>query len=685
MRASQSSSCRGGFGPSRPRLEVAGETLGRLLLLATVSLAACTDSGSPTGTGDATEPVPTSVLISSLAVELMWLGQTHQLTATVRDQSGLAMPNVSVTWASADPGVASVSSGGVVTAAANGNTMVTATASGLSATVPVSVQQIPASVSVSPATILLNGVGDTVRITAVVSDQGGSEIAEAAVSWSSTDEAVATVSEEGLVTAAAPGQIEVVAEVAGAGAPVSDQASVTVQEALLIVTTELPSGVEAVAYGQTLEAAGGNGAYSWDVAEGALPAGIGLDGSTGLISGTPTSIGRSSFTVRVTSGTYATSRELTLDVYGPLRITTSSMPDGQKDQAYSASVAQSGGNGPFVWTVSQGALPAGLTLNAVTGAITGIPTVAGDGVFTVRVTSDDGQIASRSLTLSIKEMPPAPSRLRWPVPGSYGADWVINNYVDLDSGPGIRDYRGGSKSYNGHNGVDIDVPNFRWMDNGFRVIAARGGRVTGVIEDQPDRNTSCTGTWNVVVIVHADGSSAWYGHLKRNSAAVSVGQQVSAGATLGVIGSSGCSTQPHLHFELRDAANRVIDPFKEGMWEAPPSYSPPLAFMDGALRNGAFTHIDQLKDPSPNVASITVGSTLGVGLSMAGGGPGDEITVRIVGGSGALLYDFRKVFDNAYRHTYWHWYAVVTADPGAWKVQIYTNGTLRKTYKITVS
>ncbi len=657
----------------------------RLSPLLLAGLIACNDSGSITGTDGPETPVPTTVSMSAPTVGLTWLGETHQLTATVRDQSGQVMGNPSLVWMSANPEVATVSTTGLVTAVAEGSTEITVTVAHLGATVSVTVLQTPLSVTLSPGTAVLYGPHDTVRIAAVVLDEGGTEIPRAELLWSTTDKAVATVSAEGLVTAASPGQVTVMAETTGFDGSASGQSMVTVHEALRIVTADLASGVMDAEYQETLEATGGEGAYAWEVVDGALPAGLTLDPSTGSISGTPTSTGSRDFSVQVSSGVRSVSRAFTIDVYARLSITTTSLPDGQEGQAYSASVFRAGGNGPFAWTVSQGALHAGLSLDPATGAITGRPSVVGDRAFTVQVSSDDGQVATRGLALRITETPPAASGLMWPVPGWYGTDWVINNYVDLDPGAGIRDYLGGSKSYNGHNGIDIDVPNFRWMDNGFPVIAAAPGRVTRVHDGEPDRNTSCVGAPNVVEILHADGSSARYLHLKRNSATVTVGQQVAAGARLGVVGSSGCSTQPHLHFELRDAGNGVIDPFKDGLWEANPSYSPPLAFMDAVLKNGAITHVDQLKDPDQNITAIAVGDTLGVGLSMAGGGAGDQIRVTIEGGSGAQVYELGRTFDRPYRHTYWYWNRIVTADTGTWKIRIYTNGQLKATYYLTVS
>ena len=91
---------------------------------------------------------------------------------------------------------------------------------------------------------------------------------------------------------------------------------------------------------------------------------------------------------------------------------------------------------------------------------------------------------------------PSSTLLLWPLGGTEGRDWVINNYVDLDATSGTLDYTGGrgsgAKTYDGHSGIDIDVPNFRWMDGGVStVLAAAGGVVTSVHDNEPDRNTSC--------------------------------------------------------------------------------------------------------------------------------------------------------------------------------------------------
>ncbi len=86
---------------------------------------------------------------------------------------------------------------------------------------------------------------------------------------------------------------------------------------------------------------------------------------------------------------------------------------------------------------------------------------------------------------------------------------------------------------------------------------------------------------NAVVIRHADGTLAHYLHMKNGSVTTkAVGATIAQGEYLGVVGSSGSSTGPHLHFEVRNAANTTpIDPFhgdcntSASLWaEQPPYY-----------------------------------------------------------------------------------------------------------------
>jgi hypothetical protein len=95
---------------------------------------------------------------------------------------------------------------------------------------------------------------------------------------------------------------------------------------------------------------------------------------------------------------------------------------------------------------------------------------------------------------------------------------MINNYVDLDpSSPDVADFRGRTgaraRTYDGHQGIDIDIPSFREMDDGRAVIhAVTAGVVEEVLDGEPDRNVTCAGRWNVVRVRHANGFAILYGH-----------------------------------------------------------------------------------------------------------------------------------------------------------------------------
>jgi hypothetical protein len=144
--------------------------------------------------------------------------------------------------------------------------------------------------------------------------------------------------------------------------------------------------------------------YSWAVVSGSLPAGLSLNGSTGEISGTPTTGGTSNFTVEVTdSDTPPSTDQQALSIYIPddLAVTTSSLPDGTVGTAYSQTLAATGGVTPYSWAVVSGSLPAGLSLNSSTGEISGTPTTSETANFTVEVTDSNTPADTDQQALSI--------------------------------------------------------------------------------------------------------------------------------------------------------------------------------------------------------------------------------------------------------------------------------------------
>jgi hypothetical protein len=192
--------------------------------------------------------------------------------------------------------------------------------------------------------------------------------------------------------------------------------SITVGGNIVITPSTLPNAAVGTAYSQTLTATGGQSPYGWAVTSGSLPVGLTIGATTGLISGTPTLPGSATFTVTVTDSTRITgTAAFTLIVSGSVTITTTSLPDGTIGTAYSQTLAATGGTTPYTWAVTTGTLPAGLTLAAATGVISGTPTAAATSSFTVTVT-DAGQTTARqalsittaaALTVTPTTLPPA--------------------------------------------------------------------------------------------------------------------------------------------------------------------------------------------------------------------------------------------------------------------------------------
>ncbi|GIT52549.1 MAG: hypothetical protein Ct9H300mP15_27620 [Gemmatimonadota bacterium] len=156
-------------------------------------------SGSASGTAAVTVAVPTSLELSDTLLTFSALGDTTQLSATVKDQNGATMSGASVTWSSSSASVATVSSSGLVTAVANGTATITATSGSASGTAAVTVA-VPASLELSDTLLTFSALGDTTQLSATVKNAAGSTISGATVSWTTSDESVATVSSAGLVT-----------------------------------------------------------------------------------------------------------------------------------------------------------------------------------------------------------------------------------------------------------------------------------------------------------------------------------------------------------------------------------------------------------------------------------------------------------------------------------------------------
>src|SRR6185369_14476885 len=181
-----------------------------------------------------------------------------------------------------------------------------------------------------------------------------------------------------------------------AGASATRGYSITINGAVVIETSSLTDALIGTSYSQQLRADAGTPPYAWSLTSGAMPDGITLD-SAGSLSGTPTAVGSFGFTLRVVDAARASAeRQFQITTAAGLIITTAPvLAPATVGLQYGQSLDAAGGRPPYVWSISSGGLPAGITLNAATGALGGIPSAAGAFQFTVDVSDSLARKATK--------------------------------------------------------------------------------------------------------------------------------------------------------------------------------------------------------------------------------------------------------------------------------------------------
>ncbi len=161
--------------------------------------------------------------------------------------------------------------------------------------------------------------------------------------------------------------------------------------------------------------------------------------------------------------------------------------------------------------------------------------------------------------------------LALPIKCQPGLTCFFQNYVDHDASDKVRDYRCGGRSYDGHDGTDIRIRNLEIQRQGVEVLAAAPGRVIGGRNDMEDISVKTAGKaaiagkecGNGVLIEHEGGWRTQYCHMAKGSVRVKVGDQMTTGQPIGLVGLSGDTEFFHLHFTVRHRG-KIVDPFAYG-------------------------------------------------------------------------------------------------------------------------
>ncbi len=289
------------------------------------------------------------------------------------------------------------------------------------------------------------------------------------------------------------------------------------------------------------------------------------------------------------------------------------------------------------------------------------------------------------------ESPQAVS-LNWPVRKANFTDIFIegiSNYVDQNpANPGSTlDWNCGTRTYDvsgyNHGGIDIFSWPFGWlkMDNfQVEVVAAAAGTIIQKADGNFDRNCAMGGgNPNMIFVRHSDGSVAWYLHMKANSlTSKGVGATVAQGEFLGVVGSSGSSTGPHLHFELYNASNQLQEPYQgacnslnaNSWWAVQEPYRTTRI-------NALLTHSAPPSFPTcptqevPNTRFVfSPGATIYMAAYYRDQLTGQQTQWEMLRPDGSTYTSWTHTSPNTYNASYWYYSLALPSSPlGTWKLR----------------
>lgn len=258
--------------------------------------------------------------------------------------------------------------------------------------------------------------------------------------------------------------------------------------------------------------------------------------------------------------------------------------------------------------------------------------------------------------------------LSLPMDCTVGKTCAVQHYVDHDPGPGVLDYRGQHRTYDGHDGMDLRLMTMAAQRAGVAVLAAAPGRVARLRDGVADISIRATGAPSVagqecgngLVIAHGDGWETQYCHLARGSLAVKVGDMVARGQPVGRVGLSGNTEFPHLHLTVRHGTS-VVDPFAPGPGVGPPGLwdlaaSRALAYRAGEVLNMGWADkpvTEAAIDSGALAAPTAASAVLAPYVRLIGLAAGDVIEFSLTGPAGTRLAQVRLPPLDRDKDSYW--------------------------------
>ena len=310
------------------------------------------------------------------------------------------------------------------------------------------------------------------------------------------------------------------------------------------------------------------------------------------------------------------------------------------------------------------------------------------------VTEDNETDNTQTFTFETFAATNLPQRFQSPLEGTFYVDTVITQYTDIEPGGNIIDYNDGNLTRNNHLGLNVGPLTFEDMDNDWSVYAAANGVVVSTHDGEFDRNTNfnSSGQTNFIVIDHGNGWSTQYSNLRSDSVGVALGQTVSAGQEIAMLGASGNADGPALEFNVLHHGRHVETLMNSStFWVDPPAYPyDQTRLIDTALFNsllytpsanhlleGASTN-DQMADADFQEPAVYAW--------IAGLQTDNVVQFRWRTPNGGLYFTDTQVITADTPWTIRSSKAVLPFDPelGTWRAEVYVNSFLLGTQPIEI-
>ncbi|MCR5877531.1 M23 family metallopeptidase [Phenylobacterium sp. J367] len=275
-------------------------------------------------------------------------------------------------------------------------------------------------------------------------------------------------------------------------------------------------------------------------------------------------------------------------------------------------------------------------------------------------------------------------QMAMPIACEVGRTCEVQNYLDLDPGPGVKDYRCAGATYDKHTGVDIRILDIAAQRRGVDVLAVAPGKVTGVRDEIQDILMNAPGAppvgakmcGNGVAIDHGGGWVTQSCHMALGSVRVRPGETVQAGQPIGHVGLSGATEFPHVHVTVwKDG--KVVDPFapdataaaacqgQASLWT--PDAARQLAYKPGAILNAGFAAqpVDMTAIEAGDVSPPTAASPYLIGyvraINLRGG---DQLDIAVRGPGGEVVANVTSPAMDRNKAQYFQMVGEAAAGPG---------------------